>query len=623
MNTQVSHQRLFHVQTAVYIFSLLAFFRFADIQIFKHDYFKQAADKNRTQVIYQTAPRGSIFSSNGGVIAASRPSFSLVYFPGRIKDMAYLRKLAQDFSPRLGLKPEYMMNVLENAFERGAPARIAQNLPLKTVFAFSEIKTDYPGIDIIVETKRHYPLGNFASHLIGYMGKMDAKDWEQAKASGLDYRFDSRTGKAGIEKFFESGLKGSDGGLNLEIDARGRLKQVLDRQDWKQGTDIWLTLNLEAQKAAEEGLKSSLTNKGAVVALNPQNGAILALASAPDFDPNVFVADIESLPQGGAPKEVPEFDMALSGTFAPGSTFKIITAISALETGRVLPSEKFYCPGYFSAGGRVFKCWERKGHGKMDFMEGMAHSCDVYFYNIGLKGGAVNIEQDENMFMLGQKTGINLSGEKQGHVFGPFEKMRTHRSWYAGDTLNLSIGQGELLVTPLQMAQVVSAVANGGLMWLPQYIKSIGQDGKFQPKLLRKIELKPQTWELIKNSLKDVIESGTGRSARIEGFDVYGKTGTAQNSQGEDNAWFVAFAQEPGKPSQIAVAVIVAQGGHGSASAAPIAKKILEAVIKKPAPAPSRRQKPAASLSPVAPVSPVIPAKAGIQILRPLSGASV
>jgi len=586
---KVPQERLNLLWTLVLIGSGIIALRLVDIQLLRHQYYKDVADKNRTQIIYQTAPRGTIFTRDNVPIAKNLPSFSLIFFPGKFSDTSSLDDLARDFAPILNVTESELRERIQHSFERGRPIRLAENLSEKSMFMFSELKTLYPGVDILVETKRYYPNGNFASHFIGYLGRMNAKEWAEVRQKRLDYRMEARVGKSGLEKMFEPYLKGKDGGIYLEIDWKGRVKRVLDNIPWRAGDDIYTTIDSEAQKAAEDGLKASLTNKGAVVAINPQNGDVLAMASAPDFDPNMFVAYSDSAPVKAT--RVPEYNLALQGLFAPASTFKIIVSLAALESGKVKPTDKFFCPGYYDAGNRVFKCWQKKGHGPEDLFSGLANSCDVYYYSVGARIGAEIIEKFERLMGLGSPTGILMPGEKSGHLFGPVTRGKSKWQWFLGDTLNMSIGQGELLVTPIQMAQVIAAVANGGNFWRPQYILRIEdrQDHVLLQKkteLLRSVKLQPETWQIMRQALKGVVDGGTGSMARINGLNVYGKTGTDQNPHGDSNAWFVAYAEKPGEKPEIAVAVLVQFGLHGSSAAAPIAKRVIEAYyrLNKPAP---------------------------------------
>ncbi|MFA5162626.1 MAG: penicillin-binding protein 2 [Elusimicrobiales bacterium] len=581
---KIPRERLEQLWLAVWLAGALISVRLAGIQLVRHGYYSKAAERNRTHIIYRNAPRGRMLTADGVAIASSEPSFSLIYLPGRLKDPQYLKQLARDFAPRLSADYDGLLETLQRAFDNGAPVRLAENLSSRSMFAFSELKTLYPGIDLVEETKRWYPYGKFASHLTGYMGRMDLQEWKAARGNG-GYRIDSRLGRSGIEKMYEKQLKGGDGGLYLEVDSRGRLRRMLANKPWRSGSDIHLTLDFQAQKAAEEGLKGSLTKSGAAIAINPANGDVLALACAPDFDPNMFVVFSDSQASAAPFKTLPEYNLVTQGTFAPGSTFKIITAAAALETDSFSTEDEYFCPGYYNAGSRVFKCHEKKGHGRADFFKGMAKSCDVYFYNLGIKIGPAQIENYERAFRLGQPTGIDIPGEKAGHVFGPGERARRKTYWFIGDTLNLSIGQGELLVTPAQMAQVIGAVANGGVFWKPQYVESItGPDGsveyKHSPQFLDRAAMKPQSWDTLRRALKLVVDEGSGQAAKIKGLEVYGKTGTAQNPQGGDNSWFVAYARRPGQQSRVAVAVLIQHGGHGGVSAAPVAKEIIKAVYR-------------------------------------------
>ncbi|MFA6584801.1 MAG: penicillin-binding protein 2 [Elusimicrobiaceae bacterium] len=576
---KVPRERLMHLWLITYLVSGAIAFRLVDIQLFRHKQFREAAERNRTQVINQAAPRGRIILRDGTIAATNKPSFSLIYLPGSGSDTAYVRKIAKDFSVLLGVPENDLFSSMQEADRSSRTVRLAENLSDKKMFALSELKSLYPGIELVVETRRAYPHGNLLSHLIGYMGRMNRGEWLLYRRD--NYRYDDRVGKLGIEKIFEKYLKGKDGGIYLEIDYRGRLANILEQHKWVPGSDIRLTVDYPAQQAAETGLRNSLTNKGAVVAINPKNGDILALASAPDFDPNAFVDFSSSTSR----QNLPEFNYALQGQYAPASTFKIIAGAAALESGVIKPEDTFFCPGYYDTGSRRFKCWEAKGHGRVNFREGIIHSCDVYFYNAGVKMGASLIEKFERGFRLGMLTGIPLPGEKNGHIFGPMERAQQRSYWFIGDTLNLSIGQGELMVTPIQMAQVIAAVANRGSFWRPQFADQIvTTDGRvlFQKKveLLGKVNLKDTTWDLLWDALRGVITEGTGQAANNPALQIYGKTGTGQNPQGDENAWFVAFAAKPGEQPGIAVAVMVQHGKHGASAAAPIARQVIEAFYR-------------------------------------------
>lgn len=609
----ISRDRLDLLWLCVAAAGLAFFLRLVNLQILRHGYYLEIAERNRTQVLPQSAPRGRIYTRDSAAVATNKPSFSLIYFPGQPKSVDTMDKMARSLSRRLNMPFEDLRAGLYRAVKKEAPVRLAENLSSRAMFSLSELKTLYEGVEIIVEARRYYPFGSYLSHLTGYISKMDPKEWA-VYGKNREYSMDARVGKAGLEKMYEKDLKGKDGGIYLEVDSRGKLNRILESRKWTPGADIYLTVDSKAQAAAEEGLKKSLTSRGAVVAIDPRSGAILAMASMPDYDPNRFVSYADEKTADDL-KELPEFNVAIQGAYPPGSTFKIISAAAALESGRLDPAEKFFCPGYYDAGSRVFKCWEKKGHGRVDFRSGLTNSCDVYFYNLGIKVGALNIEKYARAFRLGVPTGIPLPDEKCGNIFGPSVRAAKKSYWFIGDTLNLAIGQGETLVTPIQMAQVAAAVANGGTFWRPYYVdRVVNGDGedivKGRPEMLSRVTLKESSWALLNDALKNVVDEGTGKIARIEGADVFGKTGTAQNPHGKDHAWFVAFARLPGQESEVAVAALVEYGEHGSSSAAPIAKDVITAVLRGRLP--ERRNAPKSAPAAIGPELPAA-ARAGAE----------
>jgi len=555
--------------------------RLLQLQVLRNVSYVRQAERNRTQIIYQTAPRGRIYDRNGEILAESRPTFSLIYMPGKQQKRADLAGLASDLSRELALDKEELLDSLNDAQNEQAAVHLAENLPLKTMFKLSEIKTVYPGVDLIVEAQRFYRRGAFASHLLGYLGRLDREGWKTLKAGG--YRVDSRIGRTGVERIFERELKGTDGEIRMVVDAQGRLKGILDRVDWRPGGNVHLTLDARIQAAAEEALRNSPSKRGAAVVLDPRNGEVLAFASIPDFDPNIFLLPAHD-PARAAVGRIPEFNLAISGTYPPGSTFKIVVSAAMLNEGRVSPPDRVYCSGMFHLGNKVFRCWQKKGHGYQDWLNGIANSCDVYFYQMGLRTGGEAIERYERMFRIGEETRIGLFAERPGKRFGPEERRRRGRAWYDGDTVNLSIGQGELLVTPIQMAVVAMAAANRGTMWRPQFVRKIEYSdgrGTYEPKpeTIGRVELKPEVWDLLQKGLVRVVEAGTGAGVRVPGLLVAGKTGTAQNPHGADHGWFVSYAGRPGEPPSLASAVLVQYGGHGASAAGPVARKIIEAAF--------------------------------------------
>lgn len=552
--------------------------RLMDIQLLRHSHYLHLAERNRTQVLYQTAPRGRIFTADGRAVASNAPAFNLYYLSAGPQDEPYLRRLAEDYAPRLGLTVSQVRDKVQTGIRSGKAVALAENLSPKQVAALKELQLYYPGVYLIEDNKRVYPFGSFASHLLGYLGSIEGQEWKNRDLS-LDYRLNAKIGKNGLEKKFEKELKGRDGGVYLEVDYRGRVKRVIEDRKWRPGADVYLTLDFDVQRAAEEGLKNSLTGRGAAVALDPRTGAVLALATAPAFEPGMFV------PYSDEPevksKKISEYNLAVQGIYPPASTFKVITAIAAIEKGGFDPEKTVYCPGFYDTGSRVFKCWST--HGADNFFKGMADSCDVYFYTLAAQTGPAAIEKVQRMFQFGKPTGIDLPGEKAGNLYGPTKRARRRSYWFIGDTLNLSIGQGELLVTPIKMAQYAAAIASQGKVWRPYYLDKVvyHQTGKVlregQPELLGTVDIKPSTWKLIFKALKQTVDEGTARRVKIKGLDVYGKTGTAQNPHGDDHGWFMAFAARPGEEPSLAVAVFVEFGKGGSSAAGPIARHMIEA----------------------------------------------
>lgn len=553
--------------------------RLAQMQLVQAAEWRQAAERNRSQMIHQNAPRGRIYDRSGVPIATNAPAFSLIFLPGKDRRRQDLNPLAQELGRQLGRDPEELLEKLEQAVREESAIRLAENLPTQTMFRLSELKTIYPGVDLIVEARRYYPFGRFASHLLGYMGKMSSREWRERKPKG--YRVDSRIGRMGLERIFEDELKGRDGGLRMEVDAQGRLKRVIDKIPFEAGSNVHLTIDAAVQKAADEGLRASVTGRGAAVAIDPRNGDVLAMSSQPDFDPNAFLSTDPDEVKSTI-SDLSEFNNAIAGAYPPGSTFKPIAGLAAFNDGKVDPNDSVNCPGYYTLGTRTFLCDEKKGHGHLSWYMGLAKSCNVYFYQLGLKTGAASIERYARAFGLGVKTNIPMRGEKSGHLFGPETRKKAGKSWYDGDTLNLSIGQGELTVTPLQMAIVAAALSNRGSVWRPRYIQKIvytdGRPDAVKPsERLGLVSARPEAWDLVQRAMSVVVSSGTGQSARVPGVDVAGKTGTAQNPHGEDHAWFIAYAARPGEPPSIAMAVLVENGGHGSAAAAPVARRMIMA----------------------------------------------
>ncbi|WP_424245310.1 penicillin-binding protein 2 [Elusimicrobium posterum] len=553
--------------------------RLADIQLIRHSYYQAQAERNRTQTIYQTAPRGRFFTADGVDVARNEPTFNLNFFPNSAEaDGDYIKKMAADVSAAIEVPEETLYAKLQQALKSGKAMSIADNLSPQQIFSAAELQAHYHDLYILEESKRAYPYQTFASHLIGYMGSMEGRAWKERDQS-LDYRLDSKVGRFGLERKFEKYLKGVDGGLFLEVDHRVRVKSIIEDKKGHPGADVHLTLNFKVQQAAEKALANSRTGHGAVVALDPRSGAILAIATAPGFNPGYFVPYSNQSTEKEL-RNIKEYNLAIQGTYPPASTFKAITALAALEEGKLDTENIINCPGSYDAGARVFKCWAI--HHKVNFWDAMAKSCDTFFYILSTNIGAAPIERMQRQFMFGQATEVDLPGERSGNLFGPTRRAKNKTYWFIGDTLNLSIGQGELLVTPIKMAQFAAAIANKGKVLRPYYLNKIEtiegevllSDG---PKVLNEVKVAPKSWEIVHKALKGVTDHGTGRQAKLKGYDVYTKTGTAQNPHGNDHAWMMAFAGPEGKEPDIAIAAFVEYGESGSSVSGPVVREILKA----------------------------------------------
>jgi penicillin-binding protein 2 len=570
------------VYVVIFLFAAL-FFKLWYLQVIKGGEYKKFAERNRLRIIEIPAPRGIIYDKNNTVLVKNIPSFDISVaredFPENPETLSALGKL-------LGLKPDDIKDRLEsvsaNPFK---PVTLQQNISLEEVARVAGRKIDFPFLRVDVVVNREYIYGQFASHVIGYLGRLNLK---QTKDPGYyDVPREAFIGQLGIEKVYDRILRGTAGKKVIEVDAIGRVIRVVGLQHPVNGEDIRLTIDMNLQVAAEESL---IGKTGAVVALDPNTGEILALASTPSFDPNLFARGInyEDWKRLINDPFNPFLNRALQSQYPPGSTFKIITAIAALEEGIITEDTRFQCNGSINFG-RVFRCWKEEGHGNINLHKAIVESCDVYFYEIGKKLGIDTLAHYASDFGIGRPVGIELDGERTGIVPTTEWKFRTKKQkWYKGETLNTVIGQGYLSATPIQMARLMAAVVNGGKLYRLHLLR----DEAAKNTVENEVRIRPENVDFIKKALIGVVaeEGGTGWMARSDIVRIGGKTGTTQVIGGKqkegnipdkyrDHAWFVAFAPE--KNPQIVVGVFVEHGGHGSTAAAPIAKKVIEAYFKK------------------------------------------
>lgn len=576
-------ERRITIAVYIIIFAFIVFlFRLWGLQIIRGAEYKKIDEQNRIRVLDIPAPRGIIYDRHGNALVKNVPSFDITIVK---EDMSRDPDTLSAMGNLIGLSVEDIKKRVRRS--SGSPF---EPVVLKEDISFAEVakieagKMDFPGLQINVVVGREYIYGHAASHLLGYLGDLSVAQLRSPEYRGISRK--TPIGQFGIEKVYDETLRGISGKKVIEVDAVGSIIKVVRIQRPIKGDDIRLTVDIEMQKEAEEGLKGKA---GAVVALHPDTGEVLALASAPSFNPNLFMRGINQKAWRKLVNDPdkPLLNRAIQSQYPPGSTFKIITAIAALEEGVINGKTKSYCKGSIFFG-RTFRCWKEAGHGFVDLHKALVESCDVYFYEVAKKLDIDKLAQYAMGFGLGRPSGIELEGEASGIVPTSGWKRETKKEmWYRGETLNTVIGQGYLSATPLQMARLTAAVVNGGRLYAPYLLKGKGGG---EPESI--VTIKPEYMSLVKKALISVVidKHGTGRKAASDIISIGGKTGTTQVvggvSKGEktpykfrDHAWFVAFAPEDNP--RIAVAVFVEHGGHGSTVAAPIAKKVIEAYFKK------------------------------------------
>ncbi|MFT5207574.1 MAG: penicillin-binding protein 2 [Candidatus Omnitrophota bacterium] len=554
------------------VFYALLFLGLFKMQIIDYAHFHKLSEKNRVRPIILEAPRGIISDRNGQTIVSNRLSFDCYILPRAID---LLSDAFGELSFLLSTDIEVLRkNYKKNTWSPFRPVLIAQDISKENAIRIEESSDELAGVFIKTSPVREYHLGSAMAHVTGYVGAINAGEYKQMKTYG--YRRQDQMGRAGVEKTYDSYLRGKHGAQQFEVDNRGRLLRVLRIQEQERGESIELTIDAELQQLAQRLLGG---RKGAITMMELTHGGIISMFSGPSYDPNVFVTPLQnskSIRDILTDKKHRLMNRAVAGVYPPGSTYKIISALAALEAGKVNTKTQFFCPGVFSLGGFRFKCWYKEGHGAQNIYQSLEHSCNIFFYNAGLKTGVRIIEKMSKKFGLGQKTGIDLPQENAGLLPGPSWKRSTmKKSWYAGETVNLSIGQGYLLTTPLQMVLTAAAIATGGTLFKPFVVSRIS-DVDVSPKSPQSIDVSKKSMDIIKEGMRLVVESKTGTGQRVKNpvVRIAGKTGTAQAPHGDDHAWFIGYA--PIDNPQAAISVVVENGGGGGVVAAPIAKELFE-----------------------------------------------
>ena len=557
--------------------------RAAYLQIYQGEYYAGLADGNRIRIVPSMAPRGTFYDRNGELLVTNRPGFSVSLLP-------LTAPISDDVIDRLSDLLKVPTDEIKTKIAGHSgfnPIRIKTDVTPDIVSIIEEQKSQYPGVVIEVTPIRDYILKQEGAHTFGYVSEINDTELEKMKDEG--YKSGDIIGKFGLEKVYDKELRGENGGQQVEVDVSGKPVQILGRKEPVPGDDLELTIDINLQQAAEKAVDEQLTQIGAhaaaAVVMIPQTGEILAMVSRPAFDPNLFAHGISSKDWNQLNNNPyhPMDNKTITGEYPPGSTFKIVTGTAALTEGVVTPDEQIFDSGHHwiipkgNADGEAL--------GWLNFRTALAHSDNVYFYEMGNRLGIDRLEKYARMFGLGAKTGIDLPYEATGLVANRRykEKNFDDGEWYLSETFDAAIGQGFNLVTPLQAAMVMGEIAADGKRYKPHVVnRIIAPDGSvvkdFQPELLSQLDVPEEDIKLVQDGLHDVTKYGTAASS-FRGFtvDIAGKTGTAENSQGRDHGWFVAYG--PFDNPNIVVAVIVENGGYGSQSAVPIGRKILEAAF--------------------------------------------
>src|SRR6266508_694603 len=577
----------------VVLFSLLAV-SFWVLQIVEHAKFEELAENNHQRTLALRAPRGLVFDRDMKVLVVNRQSFSISIVREHTKDMnRTIRLLAEVLGyDEAGVRAVVDRHRREPSYR---PITIVQDATLQQVAAVTARRLDFELPDVVVEQvpTRQYP-ATMAAHLFGYVGEVS--DAQVSDSEGL--KSGDVVGQAGIEKVYNAMLMGEDGAKRVVVNSVGREIRTLDEDEPMEGKRLQLTLDYDVQKAIEDGF-DQLGFNGAAVILDPSNGDVLGFTSRPAYDPNAFAAGIDRATWASltGDEDLPLSDRAIQGRYSPGSTFKMAVATAALQESVITPDFKVHCSGGATFYGRPFKCWKKGGHGTMDLRHAIEQSCNVYFYTIGNMTGIDKIHKWATLLGLGEKSGIDLPNELTGLVPSPeWKQARFKEKWYAGETVSVSIGQSSVAVTPVSMAVYASTLANGGTRVTPHLLKAVDDGTGWKPVAppapRSKASFDPEKLQAIRDGLFLVVNgAGTGHNAQLKGYDVSGKTGTAQviSNQGKeragktdkdlrDNGWFVFFA--PRDNPQIAGVVLLEHGVHGS-NAALIAHHLLDTYFAK------------------------------------------
>jgi penicillin-binding protein 2 len=561
---------------------LLLVARTAQLQIVQGGRYDELSERNRIRMILSPAPRGKILDRNGHLLVDSHPGYVIAVVPDVVEaDTATIASLAAILDVPAGEIRERISGGKLHPLE---PVKIARGVGIEVVSVIEERRSDLSGVVVEAEPVRRYRYGAFASHILGYLGEISEKELLRLRDRG--YHYGDLIGRMGVEEAFEEYLRGEEGVEFVEVDARGRELGALPGKETvyaTPGLTVCLTIDYRLQAVLEEALEPY--DAGAAIALDPRNGDVLAMVSHPDFDPNRLSSRMrpeEWLVLRRDPRS-PLWNRTIWSAYPPGSSLKVATAAAGLEEGLIGATTRLLpCHGGFQYGNRWFRCWRPEGHGSPTTVEAIIQSCDVFFYQVGMKLGVERFSRHLRRYGFGSPTGIDLPGEAEGLVADVawYDRRYGEGRWSPGVVLNLAIGQGETLVTPIQLASFFSALAADGEVHIPHVLdRIVDRRGNLVKEAARgqlELGLSPSTLAILQGAMWGVVndEHGTGRLAGVRGLGVCGKTGTAQNPHGEDHSWFVGYA--PAEDPEVVIAVIVENAGHGGSVAAPIVGRAIE-----------------------------------------------
>lgn len=526
------------------------------VQVIRGKYYHSLSINNRIRVIPFEGRRGRILDRNSVALADNRLSFNVTVIPQDVEEgealFEYLSQVLQIDKKKL------LQNFYRKRYTPFAPVIIAEDVGKRVAMILEENKFRFSGLYIQETFVRRYPFGEKGAHALGYVGKISTSKIKKLQDYG--YTPQSIVGYSGIEEKYDTYLRGEEGGIQIEVDSRGRQVRLLSQRDPQKGKDVQLTLDYRIQKAAAEVLGD---HHGSIIVMDLDTGEVLGMVSFPAFDPNMFVSSRTRRETSKlfVDPDAPLLDRAIKGQYPPGSVFKTIVSIAGLATNKIVPETEFFCKGSYKLGRRRFRCVHV--HGTQDLHNGISHSCNVYFYNVGLLLGPDLMHKYARLFGLGSLTNIDLPYEDTGSIPNKIKrKMQQNRGWYKGDTLNFAIGQGDVLVTPIQLVRMMATVARSGKEVQPHLVKSIGDQEIIQLSTVRNVRIKRKFFEVVQRGLRSAVtdEKGTARLLNMEGFAVSGKTGTAQTTYGKHNhAWFVGYNTE-GK-MRIVFSIFLEHGG--------------------------------------------------------------